>query len=163
MAGNPARPKGTPNRSTVDAREVRRRIVESWGRVNGDAQLDRLAVEDFPAYVRTVVGLLPKTDPPTTHTEWREQAETAIAEYVSACESRAVLVVLCIMAGLPREARDELLRRFLDGVDAMDLPEERIAEVVEDVRGFIGSVEEVDIEPDEPETTASQRSLSPCT
>jgi len=37
----------------------------------------------------------------------------------------------------------------------MDLPEERIAKLVKDVQDFIGSIEEVSIEPDEAGATPS--------
>jgi len=86
----------------------------------------------------------------------------AIAEFVSVRERRVAFAVLAIMAGLPPEARDELLRRFLEEVDAMDLPEERIAKLVEDVQDFIGYIEEVSIEPDEAGATPSYSVLRFC-
>ena len=54
------RPRGTPNQSTVDMRRIRAEVADSWGRVDGYSKLEQLAEDDFVAYLRIVVKLLPK-------------------------------------------------------------------------------------------------------
>ncbi len=61
-APSPGRPKGVPNRATVDGRMLRARIFESWDRVNGDRILDELARTDPKAYIKLVVKLIPRDD-----------------------------------------------------------------------------------------------------
>lgn len=54
------RPKGALSKGTIDLREIRNRIVQSWGFVNGDKLLRELAVEKPEAYLKLVASLLPK-------------------------------------------------------------------------------------------------------
>jgi hypothetical protein len=60
VQGNPGRRVGALNKSSIDARTLRARIVESWTRVEADEKLDQLAAEDFPTYLKVVASLLPK-------------------------------------------------------------------------------------------------------
>ncbi len=55
----PGRPKGCRNYKTLQAIELRQRIVDSWDRVNGDRLLDQLAKSDPAEYLRLVFKLLP--------------------------------------------------------------------------------------------------------
>ena len=56
--GGPGRPKGKPNKTTIDAAALRKRIVESWDRVGGDTILARIAVDSPVDYMRLVVSLI---------------------------------------------------------------------------------------------------------
>ena len=60
--GGPGRPAGSPNRTTIDGRVLRREFYESWKRNDGPALLDRLASEDPHAYLKLMVRLLPHGD-----------------------------------------------------------------------------------------------------
>ncbi len=55
---------GTPNRTTVDVRALRERIVASWDRCGGDKLLARIAKADPVAYVKLIASLLPREDSP---------------------------------------------------------------------------------------------------
>ncbi len=62
-AGGPGRPSGQENRTTIDLREIRRRVVASWERVGGDDLLDRIARENPREYLKLVLALLPRETP----------------------------------------------------------------------------------------------------
>lgn len=53
----PGRPKGCRNYKTLQAIELRQRIVDSWDPVNGDRLLDQLAKSDQAKYLRLVLEL----------------------------------------------------------------------------------------------------------
>ncbi len=57
-AGGPGRPKGSPNRGTVDARQIKSELLASW-RTYGPAALATVAKERPLDYLRLVVALLP--------------------------------------------------------------------------------------------------------
>ncbi len=57
--GGPGRPKGAENTSTIDARQLRRRILDCWNRIDGDKLLDEYARDNFGEFLRIVVRLLP--------------------------------------------------------------------------------------------------------
>ena len=60
----PGRPKGSENRTTRDARHVKRAVLESWNREPTGAELlEQLKRRNPTAYLRLVVGLLPKNEP----------------------------------------------------------------------------------------------------
>ena len=54
------RPRGTPNQTSVDMQRIRAEVAASWDRVDGQSKLVQLAEDDFVAYLRIVVKLLPK-------------------------------------------------------------------------------------------------------
>ena len=58
-AGGPGRPRGIPQTATI----VRAAILESWGRVDGQAVIDGLARSDPATWLRLIVAALPKHDP----------------------------------------------------------------------------------------------------
>jgi len=58
--GGPGRPKGLPNKTTCDLRDVRRAIADSWGRCDGPKLLDKLAKDDPLSYLKLVIAVLPK-------------------------------------------------------------------------------------------------------
>ncbi len=62
-AGGPGRPKGSPNRGTVDARQIRSELFASW-RKHGPAALETVAREKPLDYLRLVVSLLPADSEP---------------------------------------------------------------------------------------------------
>ncbi len=57
-AGGPGRPKGSANRGTVDARQIKSELLASW-RKHGPAALATVARERPLDYLRLVVSLLP--------------------------------------------------------------------------------------------------------
>ncbi len=57
--GGPGRPKGSENRASIDARCLRRRILDCWNRIDGDRLLDAYARENFGEFLKIVVKLLP--------------------------------------------------------------------------------------------------------
>ncbi len=57
-AGGPGRPKGSANRGTLDARQIRSELLASW-RKHGPAALETVARERPLDYLRLVVALLP--------------------------------------------------------------------------------------------------------
>ncbi len=57
-AGGPGRPKGSPNRGTLDARAIKTELLASW-REHGPAALETVARERPLDYLRLVVSLLP--------------------------------------------------------------------------------------------------------
>ena len=57
-AGGPGRPKGSPNRGTVDARQIRSELLASC-RKHGPAALETVAREKPLDYLRLVVSRLP--------------------------------------------------------------------------------------------------------
>ncbi len=57
-AGGPGRPKGSPNRGTVDARPIKSELLASW-RKHGPTALETVARERPLDYLRLVVSLLP--------------------------------------------------------------------------------------------------------
>ncbi len=62
-AGGPGRPKGSPNRGTVDAREIKSELLASW-REYGPTALATIARERPVEYVKLVVSLLPADTEP---------------------------------------------------------------------------------------------------
>ena len=61
VSGNPAgRPVGAKDRATIDARRLRREMIESWDRVDGPAKLDALAESHPDRWAALLVSLLPK-------------------------------------------------------------------------------------------------------
>lgn len=58
-AGGPGRRPG-PNKTTIDLRELRNRVVRAWDRNDGDAILDGIAKADPVAFVKLVLSVLPK-------------------------------------------------------------------------------------------------------
>ena len=66
------RPSGRMSGTSIDLREVRARIVDSWRTVDGDALLAQLAEDDPKGYIQVVVSLLPKS----TESEIRGQFTT---------------------------------------------------------------------------------------
>lgn len=54
------RPKGIANETTLDLREIRRRIVNSWLTVDGDHLLEDIAREQPLDYLKLIVALMPK-------------------------------------------------------------------------------------------------------
>ncbi len=63
-AGGPGRPKGSPNRGTVDARAIKTELLASW-RKHGPAALETVAREKPLDYLRLVVSLLPADSEPS--------------------------------------------------------------------------------------------------
>ena len=57
-AGGPGRPKGSANRGTVDARQIKSELLASW-REYGPTALATIAAERPVEYVKLVVSLLP--------------------------------------------------------------------------------------------------------
>ncbi len=57
-AGGPGRPKGSANRGTLDARQIKSELLASW-REHGPAALETVAREKPLDYLRLVVSLLP--------------------------------------------------------------------------------------------------------
>ncbi len=57
-AGGPGRPKGSPNRGTVDARQIKSELLASW-RQHGVKVLETVARERPLEYIKLVVSLLP--------------------------------------------------------------------------------------------------------
>ena len=57
-AGGPGRPKGSPNRGTVDCRQIKSELLASW-REHGAKALETIARERPVEYVKLVVSLLP--------------------------------------------------------------------------------------------------------
>ncbi len=57
-AGGPGRPKGSANRGTVDARQIKAELLASW-REYGPKALETIARERPVDYVKLVVSLLP--------------------------------------------------------------------------------------------------------
>ncbi len=57
-AGGPGRPKGSPNRGTVDARAIKSALLSSWQKYR-PAALETVARERPLDYLRLVVSLLP--------------------------------------------------------------------------------------------------------
>lgn len=53
------RPKGSPNRTTVDIRVVKREILASWHRIGGRSRLDEWAKANFGDYIKLIARLLP--------------------------------------------------------------------------------------------------------
>ena len=62
-AGGPGRPKGSPNKATVDARQIKAELLASW-RKHGPAALETVAREKPLDYLRLVVSLLPSDAEP---------------------------------------------------------------------------------------------------
>ncbi len=62
-AGGPGRPKGSPNRGTVDARQIKSELLASW-RTHGPAALETVARERPLDYLRIVVAPLPADSEP---------------------------------------------------------------------------------------------------
>jgi len=60
--GGPGRPRGSLSRATVDASEIKRRLLASWERVDGDRLLDQLAADDPKAYLKLVRSLIPRDE-----------------------------------------------------------------------------------------------------
>lgn len=131
------RPKGMPNRMTIDAREIRRRVIDSWGRVDADAKLDALATENLPAYLRLVAPLLPKNQPPQTTAKWREQLWAAIEEYSTARVRRIAGAVVLVLAAMLRAAREGVLKHVIEGLDTSDLTAQDCRELVADLNHVI--------------------------
>ena len=62
-AGGPGRRKGSPNRGTVDARQIKSELLASW-RKYGPKALETIARERPVEYVKLVVSLLPADSEP---------------------------------------------------------------------------------------------------
>lgn len=54
----PGRPPGSKSRTTIDARLLRKRIVESWDAVDGDAILAKIARDKPIEYMKLVASLI---------------------------------------------------------------------------------------------------------
>ena len=57
---SPGRPKGARNKSTINAIELRQRLIDSWVRIGGDHLLDKWARTHFGEYVNVLSRLLPR-------------------------------------------------------------------------------------------------------
>ena len=132
-SGGPGRLKRLPNRTTIDAREIRRRVIDSWGRVDADAKLDELATENFPAYLRLLAPLLPKNEPPQTSAEWRDRLWVAIEAYSAARVQRIAGAVVLVLAAMPRTAREGVFEHVIEGLGNSDLTPEDCRELVSDL------------------------------
>ena len=53
------RPRGSPNKSTLDIRVVKREILASWHRIGGKSRLDEWAKANFGEYIKLIARLLP--------------------------------------------------------------------------------------------------------
>ena len=61
--GGPGRPRGSTNRGTMDARQIKSKLLASW-RKHGPAALETVAREKPLDYLRLVVSLLPSDAEP---------------------------------------------------------------------------------------------------
>lgn len=136
-SGGPGRPKGLRNRTTLDARELRRRLIDSWDRVDGDAKLAELAESDFPTYLRTIANQLPKQDDPVSYAEWRERARVAIEEYAIERAQRTVTVVLAFLAVLQPKLRATMFQEITDGLNSSDMTEDDCRRMLADLETVI--------------------------
>lgn len=138
--GGPGRPKGMLNSTTIDAREICRRAVDSWDRVDADAKLDDLAGRDFVSYLRFLSGLLPKNELPQT-AEWWEQTRAELEGYVSARVRKATAETLVMMAAMTPTEREEVFERVVEDVDNSDLTEQDGRDLVSDVIQSVADAE----------------------
>lgn len=58
--GAAGRPKGSENRTQLDLREIKAAVVASWKTCDGPRLLRQLARRNPEAYIRLVIGLLPR-------------------------------------------------------------------------------------------------------
>ena len=67
--GGPGRPKGSENKSTVDARALRRAMLESFNELDDDGEvagmiaLRQLRADNPGTYLKLIASLLPAADP----------------------------------------------------------------------------------------------------
>ena len=135
--GGPGRPKGSMNRSTLGASELRRRVIESWDRVDGDDKLDALAEDDFTTYFRIIAPLLPKQDPPQSYHEWRERVAKMLAEYFGAREHRLLSGTLLFFSSMQPAVRDKFFEDYLLELDRSEMTEQQCRETFEEFQEML--------------------------
>ena len=60
--GGPGRTKGSVNQNEIDGRALRKEILHSWKRCDGNKILDRLAETDPKFYVKLMFSVLPRAE-----------------------------------------------------------------------------------------------------